>query len=77
MSSPSLQHLITVFRIAPRDLQVLRSEGPALDLALSDVLDKVQQGGEAGPMLTAAVSKPMVKELRATYWASHFCRTVG
>ncbi len=70
MSSPSLQQLVAVFSLGARDLEILRSEGPALIPALPAVLDALHQRGEAGSSLTAAVSNPVVNKLRSDYWAS-------
>ena len=60
--------------IGPRDLDILRSTGPALSQALPTVLATMHARGEAGASLTAAVRNPIVKALRAAYWA---CITTG
>ena len=74
MSSPSLHRLLTVFMIGPRDLEILRSAGHALNVTLPTVLEAMHQKAEAGSSLTAAVRNPAVKELRSIYWA---CITTG
>ncbi len=74
MSSPNLHQLLSVFMIGPRDLEILRSTGPALSLALPTVLATMHARGEAGSSLTAAVRNPLVNEMRAAYWA---CITTG